>query len=108
MDVKNQFIIANNLKSDNPKLHKDIRGEYYNLRDVKFVLGQDFCKLHHVSEISFIPLKDSLPMKATSQLVVALCGTIESKYTIEGNSTIAFTSINEVRNSEPNGYHDFS
>ena len=36
-------------------------------------------------------------MKATSQLGVALCGAIESKYTIEGNSTIAFTSINEVR-----------
>ena len=47
-------------------------------------------------------------MKATSQLGVALCGAIESKYTIEGNSTVAFTSINEVRNSEPNRSHDFS
>ena len=47
-------------------------------------------------------------MKAISQLGVALCGAIESKYTIDGNSTIAFTSINEVRNSEPDRYDDYS
>ena len=39
---------------------------------------------------------------------MALCGLIESKYTIKGNSTIAFTSINEVRKSEPDRYHDFN
>ena len=39
---------------------------------------------------------------------MALCGAIESKYTIEGNSTIAFTSINEVRKSEPDRYDDYS
>ena len=99
---------AKKLKSDNPKLYKDIRGENYNLRDVKIVLGQDCYKLHHASETSFIPGNESLPMKATSQLGVALCGAIESKYTIEGNSTIAFTSINEVRKSEPDRYDDYS
>ena len=31
-----------------------------------------------------------------------------AKYTIEGKSTIAFTSINEVRNSEPDRYDDYS
>ena len=101
LNVGNQFVNARKLKSDNPKLYKDIRGENYNLRDVKIVLGQDCYKLHHASETSFIPGNESLPMKATSQLGVALCGAIESKYTIEGNSTIAFTSINEVRKSEP-------
>ena len=97
LNVGNQFVNARKLKSDNPKLYKDIRGENYNLRDVKIVLGQDCYKLHHASETSFIPGNESLPMKATSQLGVALCGAIESKYTIEGNSTIAFTSINEEK-----------
>ena len=94
------------LKRDHPKMYQDVRSENYNLQDVKVVLGQDCYKLHHAYETAFCSL-ENMPMVATSQLGVCLCGTIDPKYTSGSSSTVSIISAHEApQASFDETYHD--